>query len=290
MQATPTLPAHRQRSHLPALVRGAALHVVLSAGAFLMAFPFVWMVLTSLKDFSQAFLIPPKWIPDPFVWSNYPRSLEALPFGQAYFNSFYISVVVVAFSLLTASMAAYAFAKIDFPFREPIFLLFLATLMVPYQVTIIPLYLVMGQVGWVDTHWALIVPPSLFNAFGVFMLRQFIRSIPKEMEEAAIVDGASRLTVYWRIILPLVVPALAALGIFVFLGSWNAFFHPLIFLNSPEKFTVPLLLNQFRGQYTVDWALLMAGSAIAVIPVLVVYVIGQRQIIEGITLTGLAGR
>ena len=294
MQATPTLPTPQvtqpQHSRFLALLRTVALHVVLSIGAFIMAFPFVWMVLTSLKDFSQAFLIPPKWLPDPFVWENYPRSLEALPFGQAYFNSFYISTTVVILSLLTASMAAYAFAKIDFPFRESIFVLFLATLMVPYQVTIIPLYLIMGKIGWVDTHWALIVPPALFNAFGVFMLRQFIRSIPKELEEAAIIDGASRWTVYWRVILPLVVPALAALGIFVFLGSWNSFFHPLIFLNSTEKFTVPLLLNQFRGQYTVDWALLMAGSAIAVIPVLMVYVLGQRQIIEGVTLTGLAGR
>ena len=267
-----------------------ALHVVLAFGAFLMVFPFIWMVLTSLKDLSQAFLIPPKWIPDPFVWENYPRSLEALPFGQAYFNSFYISTVVVIFSLLTASMAAFAFAKIEFPFREVIFLLFLATLMVPYQVTIIPLYLIMGQVGWVDTHWALIVPPALFNAFAVFMLRQFIRGIPKELEDAAVVDGANRFVVYSRIILPLLGPALAALGIFIFLGSWNSFFHPLIFLNSPDKFTVPLLLNQFRGQYTVDWALLMAGSAIAVIPVLVVYIIGQRQIIEGITITGMGGR
>jgi multiple sugar transport system permease protein len=287
--ASPTVVTTGQRQ-IGSILGKVVLHIVLASGAFLMAFPFIWMVLTSLKDFSQAFLIPPKWLPDPFVWENYPRSLQALPFGTAYFNSFYISVVVVFLSLLTASMAAYAFAKINFPFREQIFVLFLATLMVPYQVTIIPLYLIMGQVGWIDTHWSLIVPPALFNAFGVFMLRQFIRSIPKELEEAAIVDGANRWVVYQRIILPLLGPALAALGIFVFLGSWNSFFHPLIFLNSPEKFTVPLLLNQFRGQYTVDWALLMAGSAIAVVPVLIVYVVGQRYIIEGITLTGLAGR
>jgi multiple sugar transport system permease protein len=248
------------------------------------------MVLTSLKDLSQAFLVPPKWIPDPFVWGNYARSFQALPFGQAYFNSFYITLIVVVSSLFTASLAAYAFAKIEFPFREPIFVLFLATLMVPGQVTIIPLYIIMTKIGWVDTHYSLIIPPALFNAFGVFLLRQFIRGIPKELEEAAIVDGANRWVIYTRVILPLLVPALAALGIFVFLGSWNSFFFPLIFLSSPEKFTVPLLLNQFRGQYTVDWSLLMAGSAIAVVPVLIVYLIGQRQIIEGITLTGLTGR
>jgi multiple sugar transport system permease protein len=266
------------------------LHVILAFGAFVMVFPFIWMILTSFKDISQAFLIPPKWIPDPWVWENYPNSLQALPFGRAYFNSFYITLLVTGFTLITASMAAYAFAKIDFPGREILFLMFLATMMVPGQVTIIPLFLIMKALGWVDTHLALIVPGALFNAFAVFLLRQFIRGIPKEMEEAATIDGCNRWRIYWQIILPLLVPAMAALGIFLFLGSWNEFFRPLIFLNSPDLFTVPLMLNQFRGQYTVDWTLLMAGSAIAVIPVLVVYIILQRRIIEGITLTGLTGR
>lgn len=252
--------------------------------------PFIWMILSSLKQFSQVFLIPPKWIPDPWEWGNYKRSWEALPFGRAYFNSFYIALISVAGQLITCSMAAYAFAKVRFPFRESIFVLFLATMMVPHQVTIIPLYLMMKGIGWLDTHYALIVPSALFNAFGVFMLRQFMKSIPDELEEAAIVDGANRLTIYWRIILPLVKPALAALAIFTFLGMWNSFFFgPLIFLNSPDKFTVPLLLNLFRGMYITDWTLLMAGSAIAVIPVLIVYIFGQRYIIEGVTLTGIKG-
>jgi multiple sugar transport system permease protein len=272
------------------LVEALTLHVVVGIGAIIMVFPFLWMILTSLKDSSQAFLIPPRWIPNPWALDNYPRSLQALPFDIGYFNSFYISAIVVTCTLLTASMAAYAFAKIKFPGREIVFLLFLATMMVPYQVTIIPLFLIMKYLGWVDTHLAIIVPPALFNAFAVFLLRQFIRGIPKELEEAAMIDGCNRLRTYWQIILPLLVPAMAALGIFLFLGSWNSFFVPLIFLNSPELFTVPLMLNQFRGQYTVDWTLLMAGSAIAVIPVLVVYVLGQRKIIEGITLTGLTGR
>jgi multiple sugar transport system permease protein len=265
-------------------------HALLTTGAVVMAFPFVWMILTSFKDSSQAFIIPPKWIPDPWALENYPASLQALPFGLAYFNSLYISVIVVTLTLLTASMAAYAFAKINFPGREVVFVLFLATMMVPYQVTIIPLFLIMKYLGWVDTHLSIIVPPALFNAFAVFLLRQFIRGIPKELEEAAMIDGCNRLRTYWQIILPLLVPAMSALAIFLFLGSWNNFFVPLIFLNTPDLFTVPLMLNQFRGQYTVDWTLLMAGSAIAVIPVLVVYLIGQRKIIEGITLTGLTGR
>jgi len=279
-----------QSRAMQASLGAIGLHALLILGAFMMVFPFLWMILTSLKDSSQAFLIPPQWIPNPVVWSNYPDSLQALPFGRAYFNSLYISLIVIVVTLLTSSMAAYAFAKIDFPFREPLFVLFLATMMVPQQVTIIPLYLIMRQLGWLDTHLALIVPAAMFNAFAVFMLRQFIMSIPVALEEAAIVDGASRVRIYWSIILPLIRSALAALGIFAFLGTWNSFFQPLIFLSSPENFTVPLMLNQFRGQYTVDWTLLMAGSAIAVIPVLIAYIIGQRQIIEGITMTGFGGR
>jgi multiple sugar transport system permease protein len=265
------------------------LHVVLIIGAFIMTMPFIWMILSALKDLSQIFIIPPKWIPDPWVWTNFKQSLTALPFGRAYFNSFYINIIVVTSQLITCSMAAYAFAKIRFPFREPLFILFLATMMVPGQVTIIPLYLMMKNIGWLDTHLSIIVPSSLFNAFGVFLLRQFFRSIPKEMEEAAIVDGANRWTIYTRIMLPLIKPALAALGIFTFLGMWNNFFYPLIFLNSTEKFTVPLLLNLFRGLYVTDWTLMMAGSAIAIIPVLIVYIIGQRYIIEGVTLSGIKG-
>jgi multiple sugar transport system permease protein len=271
-------------------VQTLILHLLLAFGALVMIFPFIWMVLTSFKDISQAFLIPPKWIPDPWVWQNYPDSLNALPFGRAYFNSFYITALVVGVTLITGSMAAYAFAKINFPGREILFLLFLATMMVPGQVTIIPLFLIMKQLGWVDSHLSIIVPGALFNAFAVFLLRQFIRGIPKEMEEAATIDGCSRWRIYWQIILPLLVPAMSALGIFLFLGSWNEFFRPLIFLSSPDLFTVPLMLNQFRGQYTIDWTLLMAGSAIAVIPVLVIYILLQRRIIEGITLTGLTGR
>ncbi|EGG36892.1 carbohydrate ABC transporter permease [Paenibacillus sp. HGF5] len=265
------------------------LHIVLILGACMMALPFVWMVLSSLKDLSQVFVVPPKWIPDPFIWSNYKDSLTALPFGRAYFNSFYINIIVVVSQLVTCSMAAYAFAKITFPFREPLFVLFLATMMVPGQVTIIPLYLIMKNIGWLDTHLAIIVPSALLNAFGVFLLRQFFRGIPKEMEEAAIVDGANRWTIYARIMIPLIKPALSALGIFTFLGMWNNFFNPLIFLSSTDKFTVPMMLNLYRGMYATDWTLMMAGASIALVPVLIVYIIGQKYIIEGVTLSGIKG-
>jgi multiple sugar transport system permease protein len=263
------------------------LHIVLILGAFAMGLPFIWMVITSLKNTSQIFSDPPTWIPNPVVWSNFPDSLSALPFGQAYFNSTYMALTIVFCQLLTCSMAGYAFARIRFPGRNVLFILFLATLMIPFQLTIIPIFIIMRDLGWIDTSLSLIVPSSLFSAFGVFLMRQFISGIPVELEEAAIVDGANRWTIYWRVILPLLKAPLAALGIFSFLAQWNDFFRPLIMLNSPENFTVPLMLNQFRGQYATEWTMVMAGSVIAVIPVLIVYIIAQRHIIQGIAMTGL---
>jgi multiple sugar transport system permease protein len=252
-----------------------------------MIIPFLWMISTSLKDFGQVFIIPPKWIPDPIMWSNYPNAWNALPFGNAYLNSIKIAVIVVTVQLLTASMAAYAFSKLKFKGREVLFTIFLATMMIPGQVTMIPTFILMKYLGWIDTHLPLIVPGALFSAFGVFLLRQFMMSLPKELDEAAIMDGANHWTIYWRISLPLIVPAMTALGIFTFMGTWNNFMGPLIYLNTPEKFTVPMLLNQFKGQYITDWTLMMAASAIAIIPVLIIYLIGQRYIIEGIALTGM---
>lgn len=263
------------------------LHIMLTIGAVLMVAPFLWTVSSSLKDLSQIFAIPAKWIPNPILWENYPKSLQALPFGRAYFNSFYITAIIICVQMITASMAAYAFAKIRFPGSNFLFVLFLATMMIPGQVTMIPLYLIMQKLGWIDSHLALIVPSSLFNAFGVFLLRQFIKGLPNELEEAALMDGASMPRIYWSIVLPLIRPALAAFGIFTFMGSWNNFMGPLIYLNTPEKFTVPLLLNAFKGLYVSDWPAIMAGTTISVIPILVVYIIAQKHIIEGVTLTGI---
>jgi multiple sugar transport system permease protein len=280
----------RVARRLARVVGAVAHHLALIAGALLMLFPFLWMLLTAFKDMRQSLQVPPRWLPNPWVWENFPESLTALPFGRAYFNSAYIVAVVVVATLLTASMAAYAFARIDFPGSRPLFILFLATMMVPRQVTIIPLYVIMAQIGWIDSHLAIIVPSALLNAFAVFLLRQFVKAIPIELEEAAILDGASRWTIYWTIILPLLKPGLAALAVLTFLDTWNNFFTPLIFLNSPQQFTVPLLLNQFRSQFSIDYGHLMAGSAIAIVPVMVVYVLGQRAIIESVAAAGLTGK
>ena len=269
------------------LVASVLLYVAVTIGALVMFMPFAWMLLASLKDLGQIYQVPPNWIPNPFVFQNYVNAWTSVPFATGYINSAIVTVTVVVVNLLTCSMAAYAFARIEFPFRHTLFILFLATLMVPEQVTIIPLYIIIESVGLIDTLLSLIIPYALFNAFGVFLLRQFIKSLPVDLEEAAIVDGANRWTIYWRIILPLIRPALAAFGIFTFLFQWNNFFRPLVFLNSIDNYTVPLAINFFRGQYATDFALLMAGSAISIVPVLIVYVIGQRQIIEGIATTGL---
>lgn len=263
------------------------LYVVLSFGAIVMVLPFIWTVLSSLKNMGQTFSYPVKIFPDPVVWENYPESLSALPFGRAYWNSFYIAAIVVIFQLLTATMAGYSFAKLKFRGHGVIFVLFLATMMVPSQVTMIPLFLIMEKIGLLGSHMSLILPAALFNAFGVFLMRQFIAGLPDELEEAAIIDGASVPQIFFRIIIPLVKPSMAAFGIFVFLGQWNSFMYPLIFLNKTETFTVPLLLNFFKGTYATDYPLLMAGTVISVVPVLIVYLFFQKQIIQGIAITGM---
>ncbi|CAA9541899.1 MAG: ABC transporter, permease protein 2 (cluster 1, maltose/g3p/polyamine/iron) [uncultured Thermomicrobiales bacterium] len=293
MASTPVFPTQTERGtyrssrKVQARVLEGVTHVILILGALTMIVPFLWMISTSLKDFGQVFIIPPSWIPNPIQWGNYPDSLNALPFARAYWNSTYIAVVVVASQLLTCSMAGYAFARIPFPFRNQLFIVFLATLMIPQQVTIIPTFIIMRNLGLIDNHLSLIIPSALFNAFGVFLLRQFIMGLPQELEESAVLDGANRLRIYWQIILPLIKAPLAALGIFSFLGQWNNLFTANIFLSSPDNYTVPLLLNQFKGLYITDWTLMMAAATIAVVPVLLVYLVGQRYIIEGVALTGI---
>ncbi len=268
-------------------IGNTVLHLLLIFGAVIMVLPFFWTLTSSFKGMSEIFLVPTTFLPKVWVFSNYPRSLTALPFGQAYFNSIYIAVTVVVVQVITATLAAYAFAKLHFWGHNILFVIFLATMMVPSQVTMIPVFVMMRDLGLLGTHTSLILPAAMFNAFGVFLLRQFIMSLPNDLEEAAVVDGASVPRIFFQIILPLVRPSLAAFGIFVFLGQWNSFLYPLIFLTDPKQFTVPLLLNYFKGIYITEWPLLMSGTIIAVVPVLVVYVFLQNQIIEGVAITGM---
>lgn len=284
-----TVPSKQKSSHIGSKVSTIILHVLLILASVVMIGPFLWMAFSGLKDLAQIFQVPPTLFPNPWRWENISRSLTAMPFDKAYMNSAYISVIVVFGQLITCSMAAFSFAKIDFPFRNVLFILFLSMLMVPEQVTIVPLYIILKNLGWLDSHLSLIIPDALFSAFGVFLLKQFFMGIPRDLSEAAYVDGANMWKIYWRIMVPLIRPALASLAIVSFLGHWNSFFKPVIFLSSTDKFTVPLMLSTFKGLYVTDWTLMMSGSAIAVMPVLLVYLVLQRNIIEGISMTGIKG-
>lgn len=267
-----------------------ALHATLTIGGLLMLFPFVWMILTSFKGPQQMLYNPLDWLPNPWRGQNYPDALSTMPFGLAYWNSFYIAVLNVVLTLLTSAMAAYAFARIRFRGSNALFVLFLATQMVPSQVTIVPLYLMLAKFGWVDSHLSLIVP-SIANPFAVFLLRQFIRAVPIELEEAGRLDGAGRWRIFWSIVLPNIRPGLGALGIITFLASWNSFFFPLIFLNTTELATVPLLLQRFSGEHgAIDYGLILAAASVAVVPTLIAFLIGQRKIINSMAASGLGGK
>jgi multiple sugar transport system permease protein len=263
-------------------------YAVLTGLAVVAALPLVWMVSTSLKDNADVFAYPPDWIPNDFKLSNYTSLWDDFPMTRWLFNTAFVSTTVVLGQLLFCSMAAYAFARMQFRFREPLFYLFLASLMIPYQVTLIPAFVLISKLGWVDTYQALIVP-QLSAPFGIFLLRQFFLSLPKELEEAARLDGASYWRVYRSILLPLSVPALLAFGVFSFIGLWGDFLWPLIVVDSPEKMTLTVGLNFLSSQYTTDWARLMAGDVISLAPLMIIYALAQRYFIQGITMTGLKG-
>lgn len=262
------------------------LHLALAACAALMALPFLWMMLSSFKPLDEIFRQPPTFLPEMWTTGGYETAFAGADFVRGFWNSTYIAVTVTVISLLTSTMAAYAFARIDFRGSKQLFMVFLATMMIPAQLTIIPLYIIMGWLGWIDTPLSLIMPASLFSAFGVFLMRQYIKGIPLELEEAAELDGASRFRVFTTMILPLLRTPLTALGIFTFLGQWNNFFGPLIFLNSDANFTLPLLVNQFKGQYGADWTSLMSATTLVAAPLLIIFAVAQRQIVDGIALSG----
>ena len=269
-------------------LRRVLAHLFLLIGAVTMVVPFLWMLSTSLKSDQQAYIFPPIWIPDPIVWQNYKTVWEALPFDRFLINSTIVSIFVTFGQLLTCSLGAFAFARLRFPGRDKLFVLYLATMMIPFQVTMIPVFILVKWLKWLDSFQGLIIP-MIFSAYGTFLLRQFFLTIPSELEDAAEIDGCGYFRIYWTIMLPLSKPALATLGIFVFMWSWNNFLWPLLIVNSLEMKTLPLGLAYFLGQYTIYWNLLMAGTTIALLPILVVFFFAQRYFIEGITLTGLKG-
>jgi multiple sugar transport system permease protein len=257
--------------------------------AVLMLMPFVWMLSTSLKSAGAVFEYPPTFVPDPLRWDNYTRLFEVLPFARFFLNSLIVAGAVTLLGVATSALAAYAFARLQFPGRETLFLGYLGTLMIPAQVVIIPNFILLRSLGWIDTYQALILPAA-FSAFGTFLLRQYFLTIPRELEDAAVVDGASHWQIFTRVILPLSGPALSALAIFTFLFNWNSFLYPLVVTSSTEMSTLTVGLNTLQGQYNTAWTLLMAGSVLALLPVLIVFLLAQRYFIKGITMTGIGGR
>ena len=283
-------------SESPSVVRPSSfvagrllLHVLLLLCAFFMLAPLLWIVSTSLKAQSEVFRYPPQWIPHPVMWQNYLKTVTVMPFGRYYLNSTIQATAVTILQLLTSSLAAFAFARLRFRGRDLLFLLYLGTMMIPFQVTMIPNFIVMRLLGWIDTFRALILPPA-FSAFSTFMLRQYFMSVPFELDDAARVDGASSFRIWWQILVPLSGPAMATLAIFTFMGQWNNFLWPLVVTNSDAMRTLPVGIAAFQGQYSIQWNLLMAGSVIALVPILVIYFIGQKWFVQGITLTGMGGR
>lgn len=264
-------------------------YLVLSLGALLMIGPFLWMVSTAFKGPEAAFAFPPEFVPQPFTLRNFTEVWTIVPFGRYLFNSAFVAGMITIAELITASLAAYAFARLRFPGRDALFLLYLGTLMIPGQVTLIPNFVLMRYLGWLNTYQGLIVPAA-FTAFGTFLLRQFFLTIPRELEEAGRIDGCSYFGIYWRIILPLSGPALATLGVFSFMGAWNAFLWPLVMISDKEMRTLTVALRSFQSEYGTEWTYLMAGSTIALIPILALYTVAQKYFVRGIALTGLGGR
>ena len=256
---------------------------------FLMAAPFLWMLGTSLKAPSEIFQYPPRWLPEDPQWQNYGEVTRVLPFGRYFLNSAIVAISVTFLQLIICSMAAYAFARLRFPGRDWLFLAFLAALMIPGQITLIPRFLLMRELGWFNTYQALILPFA-FSSFGTFLLRQYFMTLPRELEEAARIDGASYFQCYRLVALPLARPALAALAIFTFIDQWNSFLWPLIVTTQREMQTLTVGLNTLRGEFNTAWQLLMAGSVIAILPILIIFVIGNRYFIRGITSSGFGGR
>ena len=284
-QAPLPLAAPRRRAG----IRRWWLYALLSLGLLLTVVPFVWMLAGSFKTQQELLQATPSLIPEDPTTANYERFWERLNLPRFFWNSFFIAAMITVANLLFCSMVGYALAKLRFAGRNALFVLVLGTLLVPSTVVIVPLFVLMAKLELVDTPWAVILPVAA-APLGVFLMRQFMLGIPTDLIEAARVDGAREFTIFWRVVLPLSVPALAALGIITFLPAWNALLWPLIVLTSQENYTLPVALAIFsRGQFQADYGLLMAGSVALVVPVIVIFLVLQRQFTQSVTMTGIKG-
>jgi multiple sugar transport system permease protein len=287
-----TSPVHlsqpRSRSVAQQLLMGLA-YVLLFFTAASMIFPFYWMVATALKTEARVFAFPPEWVPNPPILDNFQYIFTDLPFGLYVYNSLKVSLLWTLGVVLSSSLAAYAFARVHFAGREALFMVTLAALMIPGQITMIPLYVIMTRIGWVDTHLPLIVPAYFGSAFGIFLLRQYFMTVPQDLNDAAKIDGCSHFGIYWRIMMPLSKPVLATLALLAFMGSWNDLLGPIIYLYDGKLFTLPLALTRFRGQYYTQWANMMAGATVSLVPILLIFLFTQQYFVRGVVLSGLKG-
>jgi multiple sugar transport system permease protein len=263
--------------------------IILLLGSLIFLLPLFWALSSSLKSDYQILEFPPRWIPDPIRWSNYPEALTYVPFARYALNTLTIAVGAIFGNILSCTLVAYGFARLRAPGKNVLFILMLSTMMLVEPVRIIPMYIEFNALGWIDTFLPMIVPAFFGSPFYIFLLRQFFMNIPKELEDAALIDGANRLQILWRVILPVSKPALAAIAIFNFQGVWNDFLYPLVFLHKNTNYTVALGLNFFRSSYNVHWGYLMAASIAALVPMVIVFFFFQRYFIEGITFTGIKG-
>jgi multiple sugar transport system permease protein len=263
-------------------------YAVLIVMSVIMVFPFIWMVFTSLKPAEEVFYYPPRLLPVDWQFGNYFSLWNAAPFGKFYINNIVVSVAITLGQLITCSLGAYAFARLNFKGRDKLFLLYLATLMIPFQVTMIPIYSIVKVLNWINTLWGVIIP-SIFSAYGTFLLRQFFMTIPKELEESVKIDGGGFFLCYTAIVLPLSKTALATLGTFVFLFAWNNFLWPMLVLNTLEFYTLPLGITFFQGRYGTQWNMLMGAGVITMMPLLLVYLFAQRFFISGLTVGAVKG-
>lgn len=263
---------------------------LLAIGAIIFAGPFIWMALSSIKTRWEVYTFPPTLLPEYPQWENYIAVFRDRPFARYMWNSFFVSILVTVGVVISSALAGYSFARIRFPGRERIFLLYLSTMMIPGAVLLIPNFMIMRTFDWLDTYYALIVP-GLVSAWGTFLMRQFMLTIPSELEDAALIDGCNRLRIWASIIMPVSKPVIATLAIFTFMGAWNELLWPVIVLNSPEKWTLPLGLAMFQSRFQsqTPWHLIMAASFISVVPIVIVFLLGQKYYVRGIVTTGLKG-
>jgi multiple sugar transport system permease protein len=288
---SPARVSSKSRKRVMKIIHDVVWYTILTFFGLVLALPLIWLVSTSLKTGPQTFIMPPRWIPDPMVWENYPQAFQAVPFQQYFWNTFQIVIFATLGTLLTSSMAAFAFSRLRFPYRGVLFLLVLSTIMLPSIVTLIPTFIVFRYLKWINTLLPLIVPYWLGgSAFFIFLFRQFFMTIPYELDEAARMDGASNYRIYWNILLPLSKPILATVAVFSFINHWNSFFEPLIYLQNPKKWTMAIGLLGFKDLYATSWNLMMAASTAMILPLLILFFFAQRYFVSGIQMSGIAGR